>query len=82
MAENVATSLEDNRGARCDDAPRTLVPPAFYRDDEPPEPPDDEPHRSEFPLFEAATASRLLVAGIVLCVCFATLVHLSILLFI
>jgi hypothetical protein len=58
------------------------VPAAFYRDDEPPEPPEDDPHWQEFPLFDTFRGARLVVAAIVVGVCFATMAHLAILLFI
>lgn len=60
---------------------REVVPPAFYCDDEPPEPPETDPHWREWPLFESVRTSRLLVAGIVACVCLSTIAHLTILLF-
>ena len=77
-----ATAREDGPLAVRDDGPRITVPPAFYRDDEPPEPPEGDPHWREFPLFEGIKGSRLLVAGIVLGVVFVTLAHLAVLLFI
>ena len=61
---------------------RIVVPPAFYRDDEPPEPPEGDAHWREFPIFDAMKGSRWVVAAIVLGVCLVTLIHLSILLFI
>ena len=76
------TLREDGPPAVHDDGPRVIVPPAFYRDDEPPEPPEDDPHWREFPFFEGIKGSRLLVAGIVLGVLFVTLAHLAVLLFI
>ena len=65
-----------------DDRPRPPdVPAVFYRD-EPPEPPEDDPHWQEFPLFDTFRGARIVVAAIVVGVCFATLAHLAILLFI
>jgi hypothetical protein len=67
-----------------DDGPRVIVPPAFDRDDEPPEPPAGDPHWREFPefpFFEGIKGSRLLVAGVVLGVLFVTLAHLAVILF-
>ena len=76
------TLREDEAPAVHDDVPRVTVPPAFYRDDEPPEPPEGDPHWREFPFLEGIKGSRLLVAGIVLGVLFVTLAHLAIILFI
>jgi hypothetical protein len=67
---------------RDDGGPRVIVPPAFYRDDEPPEPPAGDPHWREFPFFEGVKGARLLVAGIVLGVLFVTLAHLAVILLI
>lgn len=61
---------------------RIVVPPAFYRDEEPPEPPEGDPHWREFPIFDAMKGSRWVVAAIVLGVCLVTLAHLAVLLFI
>jgi hypothetical protein len=82
MAVEPVTLREDRSPAVRDDGPRVIVPPAFYRDDEPPEPPEGDPHWREFPFFEGIKGSRLLVAGIVLGVLFVTLAHLAVLLFI
>jgi len=60
--------------------PRVVVPPAFYRDDEPPEPPEGDPHWREFPNFDNITGSHLLVAGVVACLLFAVFVHMLLLL--
>jgi len=81
MAVERVTLREDGPPAVHDDA-RVMVPPAFYRDDEPPEPPEGDPHWREFPFFEGIKGSRLLVAGIVLGVLFVTLAHLAVILFI
>jgi hypothetical protein len=59
-----------------------VVPAAFYRDDEPPEPPEGDPHWREFPIFDAMKGSRWVVAAIVLGVCLVTLAHLAVLFFI
>ena len=82
MAVEPVTLREDGAPAVHDDVPRVTVPPAFYRDDEPPEPPEGDPHWREFPFLEGIRGSRLLVAGIVLGVLFVTLAHLAVLLFI
>ncbi|HKC76256.1 MAG TPA: hypothetical protein VKF37_18950 [Chloroflexota bacterium] len=82
MAVEPVTLREAGPPAVCDDGPRVSVPPAFYRDDEPPEPPAGDPHWREFPFCEGIKGSRLLVAGIVLGVLFVTLAHLAVLLFI
>lgn len=65
-----------------DDVQRTIVPPAFYCDDEPPEPPEGDPHWREFPFFDAMKTPRLMIAAIASGVVFVTLVHLAVLLFI
>jgi hypothetical protein len=82
MAVEPVTLREDRSDAVSDDGPRIIVPPAFYRDDEPPEPPEGDPHWREFPFFEGIKGSRLLVAGIVLGVLFVTLAHLAVILLI
>ncbi len=56
------------------------VPPAFYNDEDPPEPPEDDPHWQEFPFFDGVKSSHLLAAGIVAFLLFATMAHLLILL--
>lgn len=65
-----------------DEPPRTIIPPAFYRDDEPPEPPDGDPHWREFPFFNDMKKSHLVVIGVVSGVLLVTLAHLAILFFI
>jgi hypothetical protein len=65
-----------------DDPSEAPVPPAFYRDDTPPDPPWGDPHWREFPFFESMRSTHLVVAGIIVCVCLATVVHLAALLFI
>ncbi len=65
-----------------DELPEATVPPAFYRDDMPPDPPRGDPHWREFPFFESMRSTHLVIAGIVFCVCLATVVHLATLLFI
>ena len=82
MAVEPVSLREDGPSAVRDGRPRVIVPPAFYRDDEPPEPPEGDPHWREFPFFEGTKDARLLVAGIVLGVLFVTLAHLAVLLFI
>lgn len=61
---------------------RIAVPPAFYNDEEPPEPPEDDPHWREFPIFDGVRSSRLLVVMVVAIVLTATFAHLAILFFI
>ncbi len=80
MAVEPVQALEEKPPIVCDEPPRTIVPPAFYRDDEPPEPPDGDPHWREFPSFDGVRSSYLLVAGIIICVLMATAVHMLILL--
>jgi hypothetical protein len=63
------------------DLPQAPVPPAYYRDDTPPDPPRGDPHWREFPFFESMRSTHLVIAGIVVCVCLATVVHLALLLF-
>ena len=84
MAVKPVTLREDGPPAVREDGPgpRVIVPPAFYRDDEPPEPPAGDPHWREFPFFEGIKGARLLVAGIVLGVLFVTLAHLAVILLI
>jgi hypothetical protein len=82
MAVEPVPLREDGPPAVRYDGPRVIVPPAFYRDDEPPEPPAGDPHWREFPFFEGIKGARLLVAGIVLGVLIVTLAHLAVLLFI
>ena len=81
MITDYGPALEDRPPSLCDEPPRTVVPAAFYRDDEPPEPPEDDPHWREFPIFESIRGARLLVAAIVAAVLFATFAHLAILIF-
>jgi hypothetical protein len=63
-----------------DDLSQIPVPPAFYRDDIPPDPPKGDPHWREFPFFESMKSTHLLIAGIIVGVCLATVAHLATLL--
>jgi len=78
--EHLTSKIEEDVANVLDKALRTPVPPAFYNDEDPPEPPEDDPHWREFPFFNNIRSSHLLVVGIVASLMFATLVHLLILL--
>ena len=78
IEDEVAAIVEE--ASRTEDTSRTTVPPAFYNDDEPPEPPYDDPHWREFPFLDNVKSSHLLAVAIVGCLLFATMVHLLILL--
>ncbi len=78
--EHLTSKIEEDVADVLHKASRTPVPPAFYNDEDPPEPPEDDPHWREFPFFDNIKSSHLLVAGIVAFLMFATLAHLLILL--
>ena len=78
--QNIA--VDDVVAPPLEDVQPIVVPPAFYRDDDPPEPPEGDPHWREFPLFDAMKTPRLLIAAIAMGVVFVTLVHLAVLFFI
>ncbi len=73
--------VTDQRPARVHDGVFD-IPPAFYRDEDPPDPPAGDPHWREFPFFENARGAHLLIGFVAFFVIFATVVHLAVLLFI